>query len=126
MRLRLFNVSFRSGGFRVENPQIGNYCIIDKSEGYLCSTGRAFPHGGTVQPLHVRHIEGPMLILQCLEDVFYLTCLTWTRPEDCSRFPITVKLNDRFLSEEATDFDENALDIEAILADEDETEEVYD
>lgn len=37
---------------------------------------------------------------------------------------MTVKLNDRFLSEEATDFDENALDIEAILAEEEEMEEV--
>lgn len=124
VRLRLFDVSLRSSRSWVENPQVGNYCIINDAEGYLCSTGRAFPHKGTVRPLHVRHIEGPLSIQQCLEDVFYLTCLTWTRPEDCSRNPVTVKLNDRFLSEEATDFDENALDIEAILAEEEEMEEV--
>jgi len=124
VRLRLFDVSLRGGRTWVSNPQIGNYCIINKTEGYLCSTGRAFAHKGTVRPLHVRHIEGPLTIEQCLEDVFYLTCLTWTRPEDCSRNPVTVKLNDRFLSEEATDFDENALDIEAILAEEEEMEEV--
>ncbi|MCA0453943.1 MAG: hypothetical protein LCI00_08215 [Chloroflexi bacterium] len=124
VRLRLFDVSLRSSRPWVDNPQIGNYCIINKTEGYLCSTGRAFRHKGTVRPLHVRHIEGPLQIEQCLEDVFYLTCLTWTRPEDCSRNPVTVKLNDRFLSEEATDFDENALDIEAILAEEEEMEEV--
>ena len=126
VRLRLFDVSLKGSRPWVENPQVGNYCIINNTEGYLCSTGRAFPHKGTVQPLHVRHIEGPLSMQQCLEDVFYLTCLTWTRPEDSSRYPVTVKLNDRFLSEEATDFDEDALDIEAILAEEGELGEVYD
>jgi len=124
VRLRLFDVSLRGSRAWVDNPQVGNYCIINDTEGFLCSTGRAFTHKGTVRPLHVRHIEGPLSIQQCLEDVFYLTCLTWTRPEDCSRNPVTVKLNDRFLSEEATDFDEDALDIEAILAEEEELEEV--
>jgi hypothetical protein len=81
---------------------------------------------GQSQPLHIRLVEGVFTIQQCLEDVFYLSCLTWTRPEDSSRYPVTIKLNDRFLSEEATDYDEDALDIEAILAEEDEMEETYD
>ena len=123
VRLRLFDVTLNGSRPAVENAQVGNYCIINKTEGYLCSTGRAFPHKGTVRPLHVRHIEGPLSIQECLEDVFYLTCLTWTRPEDCSRNPVSMKLNDRFLAEVATDFDQDALDIEAILDEEFELEE---
>lgn len=126
VRFRLIDMSLRGNRVWVENPQLGSYCIISDTEGYLCSTGRAFPHKGTVQPLHIRLIEGRLSVQQCLEDVFYLSCLTWTRPEDSSRYPITIKLNDRFLSEEATDYDDDALDIEAILSEEDEMEEVYD
>ena len=128
VRLRLFDVSPRGNRDWVDNPQIGNYCVLSKIEGYVCTTGRAFRHRGTVRPLHIRLVEGSLSIEVCLADVFYLSCLTWTRPEDCSRYPITLKLNDRFLSEEATDYDENALELEAILAEEDEyeTEDVYD
>ncbi len=126
VRFRLFDVSFRGNREWVENPQLGNYCIINANEGYICSTGRAFPHKGTVQPLHIRLVEGVLTIAQCLEDVFYLSCLTWSRPEDSSRYPVTCKLNDRFLSEEATDYDDDALDIEAILSEEDEMEDIYD
>jgi len=35
--------------------------------------------------------------------------LAWTRPEDCSRYPVTLKLTDRWLGEEASEFDEEAL-----------------
>jgi len=62
-----------------------------------------------VQPLHVRHIEGPLSLLQCLEDIYYLTALAWTRPEDCTRYPITIKLTDRRLGEDAGDYDEDAF-----------------
>ena len=47
-----------------------------------------------------------MPIEQCLEDVLYLSCLAWTRPEDCSRDPITTKLNDRWLGEEGAEHQE--------------------
>lgn len=46
---------------------------------------------------------------RCLEDVFRLTTLTWTRPEDCLRLPITIKLTDRVLGEDATEYDEDEL-----------------
>lgn len=128
VRFRLFNVSQRGNRDWVESPQVGNYCVISSHEGYICTTGRAFRHKGTVRPLHIHRVEGSLSIEACLEDVFYLSCLTWMRPEDCSRYPITLKLNDRFLSEEATDYDENALELEAILTDESEQEmeEVYE
>src|SRR5579885_1220826 len=58
---------------------------------------------GTTKPLHVVKKSGPLTIEQCMEDVFYLSCLAWTRPEDCSRDPITTKLNDRWLGEEGAE-----------------------
>jgi argonaute-like protein implicated in RNA metabolism and viral defense len=126
VRLRLFDVSDRDGRPWVENPQIGTYCIINDTDGYLCATGRAFPKKGTVRPLHVRRIEGSLSLEQCLEDVFYLACLPWTRPDDATRYPITVKLNDRFLGEEAAEYDEEALDIDSILDEQEEMEESYE
>jgi hypothetical protein len=41
--------------------------------------------------------------------VYALTVLAWTRPEDCTRDPITIKLNDRRLGEDAGDYDGDAL-----------------
>ncbi|MEM9954853.1 MAG: hypothetical protein AAF846_24820 [Chloroflexota bacterium] len=116
VRLRLFDIRHRDGrGPDVKNPQIGTYLLLTEKDAYLCSTGRAFRMQGTVRPLHVRHIEGPLSLENCLEDIFYLTCLPWTKPDGVMRNPITIKLIDRFLAEEATDYDDDALDIDAIL-----------
>lgn len=110
-RLRMFEVFDKEdGGEWVENPQVGYYRIVNETEGYLCSTGRAFPRPGTVQPLHVRRVYGNLPLEQGLEDIYCLTVLAWTRPEDCTRYPITIKLNDRYLSEDATEYDEDALE----------------
>jgi hypothetical protein len=113
-RLRLFEVQ-RTHGSKpyVQNPQVGLYIIINGNEGFLCSTGRAFPHRGTVQPLHVRCVVEGIPFVKALEDVYALTTLTWTRPEDCSRYPVTLKLTDRWLGEEASEFDEERLIYEA-------------
>ncbi len=51
-----------------------------------------------------------MSMLQCLEDIYSLTTLAWTRPEDCTRYPITTKLNDIFLSAEGTAYDQDKLE----------------
>lgn len=126
VRLRLFDISISDGGPWVENPQVGTYCIINDTDGYLCATGRAFPKNGTVRPLHVRRIGGPLSLEQCLEDIFYLTCLPWTRPDDATRYPITIKLNDRFLGEEAAEYNQDALDIDAILDEQEEVEASYE
>ncbi|MYK19691.1 hypothetical protein F4055_16235 [Candidatus Poribacteria bacterium] len=110
VRLRLFEVhETQEQRAHVENPQIGTYTIINNVEGFLCSTGRAFPRKGTVQPLHVRCVVEGLPFKQALEDVYALTTLSWTRPEDCSRYPITLKLTDRWLVEEASEYDEDAL-----------------
>lgn len=107
--LRLFDLSITDfGGPHVQNPQVGNYFVLNSSEGFVCTTGRAFRHGGTAKPLHVIKKCGTMTIENCLEDIFALSCLPWTRPEDCSRDPITIKLNDRWLGEDGAQHIEEA------------------
>jgi hypothetical protein len=106
---RLFSVSENGNGTRVDDPQIGQW-EVRGNDGYICSTGRAFPHHGTALPLHVRKIEGPMPMEDCLEDISYLCALAWTKPDDCCRDPITTKLNDRFLGDEATKYDAEVLE----------------
>ncbi len=106
---RLFAMLETAQEVRVDNPQIGQY-EIRGNDGYLCTTGRAFPHRGTVLPLHVRKLEGPLPLDHCLEDTFFLSALAWTKPDDCARDPITAKLNDRYLSDQATRYDAEALE----------------
>ena len=110
VRLRLFD--FRRGHrgqTDLGNPEVGTYAVINGMEGFLCCTGRAFPRRGSVQPLHVRCVTEGLPFREALEDVYALTTLAWTRPEDCSRYPITLKLTDRWLGEEASEFDEDSL-----------------
>ncbi len=97
-------------GFSTLNPEIGLYEILDESEGVICTTGRAFPRRGTVEPLCVKKISGEMSIEHCLQDVFYLSALALTKPDDCSRYPLSIKLNDRALSDAATEFNEDELE----------------
>jgi hypothetical protein len=110
-RFRLFDVT-ENGRDRwwVENPQVGCHWLISQNEAYVCSTGRAFPRRGTVRPLHVRYVDGQFPFANCLEDLYSLTTLTWTRPEDCTRYPITIKLTDRRLGEDASEYDVDALE----------------
>ncbi|MFW9794969.1 MAG: hypothetical protein ACFFEE_11730 [Candidatus Thorarchaeota archaeon] len=109
--LRIFEQYMVSEKKTVRNPRIGTYMIVNNREAYICNTGWPFRHGGTVQPLYVRKVKGPMPIHACIEDVFCLASLTWTRPEDCSRYPITIKLTDRYLCEIAGDYDVSELDM---------------
>ena len=109
VRIRLFDVELRDGRPWTENPEIGSYGILSSSEGFLCTTGRSFPHPGTVRPVLVRLAEGTMDIREIMEDVYALSNLTWTRPEDCSRDPLSVKMNDIRLREVAGDYDADGL-----------------
>ncbi|MBS1790515.1 MAG: hypothetical protein JST85_22530 [Acidobacteria bacterium] len=120
--LRLFDVRHVQQSVRVENPQIGQY-EIRGDEGYVCTTGRAFPRRGTSLPLHVRKIEGPLSLEECLEDIFFLTALAWTKPDDCRRDPITTKLNDLYLSDEATIYDAESLEYSLAVGEEIEEED---
>jgi len=109
--LRLFDVSLRPDGRRyTENPQVGSYWISSDRDAFLCSTGRAFPRPGTANPLHIRVARGDMPFGDILEDLYSLTCLAWTRPEDCTRYPITIKLTDIRLREHAEIHDTDAIE----------------
>jgi hypothetical protein len=94
---------------RVENPLVGSWIAADEDEGFVCTTGRPFPIPGTANPLHVKRAHGTMPIARCLEDVFALSCLTWGRPEGVTRLPISIKLCDRSLAEEAAEYDEDEI-----------------
>jgi hypothetical protein len=111
----------RNGYVSIENPEIGLYEILDEKEGFVCTTGRAFPRKGTVEPLCVKRVSGELSIEQCMEDIFYLSALALTKPDDCSRYPLSIKLNDRALTDAATEFNED--DLEYIGSDENEEEE---
>ncbi len=112
--LRLFDVKpSRNGqGLWVENPMVGHWTLTAPNEGYVCTTGRPFQIPGTSNPLHIRRAAGAMSMEQCLSDVFSLSCLTWTRPEGAMRLPISVKLCDRSLFDEAVEYDQDAIEFE--------------
>jgi hypothetical protein len=78
--LRLFDVvDAAASNPNVLNPQVGGYLLGHDNDAYVCTTGRAFPRPGTVNPLHVRLVEGPLPLVRCLEDLYSLTVLAWTK-----------------------------------------------
>ena len=108
--LRLYEVENNGSRSWIQNPQVGTYVVLDSENAYLCATGRAFPRHGTVQPIHVKQVGGTLPIEASLQDLYFLTALAWTRPDDCARDPITIKLTDRRLGEDAETFDIDALE----------------
>ena len=112
--LRMFNVkqSKTGQGLDVENPMVGNWIPTSPDEGYVCTTGHPFRIPGTSNPLHIRRAAGDMPVEHCLSDVFSLSCLTWTRPEGATRLPISIKLCDRILFDEAAEYDQDAIEFE--------------
>ncbi|NWG54818.1 MAG: hypothetical protein HXY28_13975 [Hydrogenophilaceae bacterium] len=110
--LRMFSVKQASGSneLAVQNPVVGSWLQVGETEGFVCTTGRPFSIPGTANPLHVRRVHGTMSIEKCLADVFDLSCLTWGRPEGAMRLPISIKLCDRSLYEEAEDVNEDEIE----------------
>ncbi|SFE53050.1 argonaute/piwi family protein [Spirosoma endophyticum] len=95
----------------VLNPQIGSYVMINKREAFLCTTGREFRHQGTSIPLYIKYNSGEMDFEKVLQDLYFLSCLAYTKPDDCSRFPITIKITDRRINTLGEEFDLDSLDI---------------
>ena len=93
------------------NPEIGSWVKINAREAFLCSTGREFNHDGTTNPLFIRIESGGMAIEDVLEDIYFLTALPYTRLEDCSRTPLTIKITDRRINNHGSDYDSEALEI---------------
>ena len=110
--LRLFDVkrSKTGPGPHIENPIVGNWVQTAPDEGYVCTTGRPFRIPGTSNPLHIRRAAGEMSIEHCLSDIFLLSCLTWTRPEGAMRLPISTKLCDLSLFDEAAEYDPDVIE----------------
>jgi hypothetical protein len=108
---RLFYVTILPGDQKemVYNPAIGTYVPLSENESFVCNTGPPFEHRGTTKPLHVVKLEGPMPLENAVEDVFCLANLTWTKIDDCSRQPLSVKMNDIRLREIAGEYDRDAL-----------------
>ena len=100
--IRFFEAESLGGSFkeRIENPTIGTYKIF-QNNAFLCNTGRPFRHPGTTKPLQIIKIQGSMDFSLILEDLFDLANLTWTKVDDCSRDPITIKMTDIRLREVA-------------------------
>jgi len=119
--LRLYHIDKKNGQSRIENAQVGNAYFISDTEAYLCSTGQPFLRQGTARPLHIKKVSGPLPLADCIEDLYALTVLaTWSQPEGCARYPITQKLNDRYLRDAATNYDNDALDFTDYTDDEEE------
>ncbi|MFL5787257.1 MAG: hypothetical protein ACJ748_04335, partial [Flavisolibacter sp.] len=92
----------------IENAPNG-FSVYFKDEAFLCSTGKEFAqHSGTSNLLNVKFSYGNMNRQDLLGDLFKLTTLAFTKPDDCSRVPITIKMNDIKLSDAATEYDEDA------------------
>jgi hypothetical protein len=68
---RLFNVRFDKASHEelARNPVVGDFYIPNAREGYVCATGIPFYRAGSVNPLHVKKLVGPLPIEHCLEDV---------------------------------------------------------
>ncbi len=108
---RLFRVDAVPGAQRewVENPTVGTYVQeIFGDEAFVCTTGQPYEHKGTAIPLHVIK-EGPLTMSAVIEDVFYLSNLTWTKVDDCLRLPISIRMTDIRLRESAGEYDVDAL-----------------
>ncbi len=100
-----------------ENPPIGFHYFL-KDEVFLCTTGKEFHHDGTSNPLCIRFAYGEGNKKELLADLFRLTTLAFTKPDDCSRFPITLKINDIKLNDAASEYDEDAYrNVQTLLED---------
>lgn len=92
------------------NPEIGSYYLLNDQLAYVCTTGKEFHHKGTSKPLMVKYISGNLPFEVVLEDVFFLSTLAFTKPDDCSRLPLTIKILDMFLRDKASEYDKDKLD----------------
>ena len=93
---------------QIENPEIGDWFALNRTEGIVCNTGWPFRIPGTVRPLLVRIAYGNLEIAKILEDEFALSLLALTAPDKPSRVPIITRLGDMFLRPLASDTDDES------------------
>lgn len=96
----------------VSNPESGSWVPINGREAFLCTTGREYTqHHGSTRPLYIKTEPNGLTMEQILEDIYFLSCLTYTKPDDCSRYPLTIKITDRRINTLGSEFNVDALDI---------------
>ncbi len=79
------------------NPKVGSYHIFDSRTGALCTTGfPGLPHG-TAEVLVVKIVDGDLDIEKSLSDLYWLSVLSWTKPNGIQGDPIVIKLADDWL-----------------------------
>lgn len=115
---RIFDVSGEYDIFKqsqdnefVLNPEAGSWVPINDREAFLCTTGREYNHQGSSKPLYVKMEPQGLTMVEILEDIYFLSCLAYTKPDDCSRYPLTIKITDRRINTLGSEFDFEALDI---------------
>ncbi|MBW4963852.1 hypothetical protein [Sulfitobacter sp. CW3] len=109
--MRMFNVGQPNKGNQsgIYNPFVGSWLKLSDDDAYLCTTGAPLLMQGTADPLHVRRISGEMSLVDGISDVFSLSCLTWPKPDSCMRDPISIKMCDITLFDEAAKYDMDAV-----------------
>jgi len=91
----------------LRNPRVGVALELAADEGIVCNTGYPFRLNGSVNPVLVRIVKGPLDLGKILEDAFRKSLLSWPVPDRTIRLPIDLKLCDEFLSAVAADADED-------------------
>lgn len=104
---------------RIDNPKIGTYQIFDE-QAFLCTTGIPYDYPGTTSPLQIVKVEGNMDFNSILQDIFWLSNLTWTKIDYCSKLPISIKITDIRLREIAGEYNEDALEFSSVEEEPDE------
>jgi hypothetical protein len=93
------------------NPEIGSWVILNSFQALICTTGREFKRNGSSNPLLVNFSSANMRFEEIIEDVYYLSTLAYTKPDDCSRLPLTMRLTDRKINNLGSEFDLESLEI---------------
>lgn len=94
----------------VKNPKIGSWFTVNQNEGFVATTGREFKHRGSSKPLYIKRALGEMSIEALLKDVYWLSTLAHSKPDDCSRNPLTISYADKLINDFGGGYDEEEYD----------------
>ena len=86
-----------AGKSGLDNPTIGTWEVLSRTEGLVCTTGWPFNIPGMVEPLVVLLARGNLDLVKILEDTFRMAQLCWPTPTGCMRLPVDLKLCDEHL-----------------------------
>lgn len=116
LRFFAFDRPTRENESGIVNPPLGAWITLSEEDGYIANTGNHLLRQGTAHPLHIKRVMGSQPLQDALEDIFRLSCLTWTKPDGCMRIPLSIKLCDISLFEEAGDYNEDQARFDPALA----------